>query len=340
MGILVVDDSKETLSLMGKILKNAGYGDIALAASVHEAFNCLNFYETGMNASEFELILMDIFMPDINGIEACRLIKDTERFQDIPIIIVSGMGDLSKLQSAFEAGAVDYITKPVNKVELLARIRSALKLKNEIGRRKAREKELIDLTEKLEEMNRELQRLSSLDGLTGIANRRSCDEFLEKEWRRAVRDAKPFSVIMIDIDFFKPFNDTYGHLAGDECLKAVAKTLHDLVKRPGDIICRYGGEEFIVLLPGTGLDGTVVVAEAMRAAIAALRVNNEASSVCDYITISLGAASGIPEMHKSAKDLIIAADRALYKAKKEGRNRTCIASSHEPNCSETKNGAL
>jgi diguanylate cyclase (GGDEF)-like protein len=306
---------------------NAGYPEVVTAESATDAFEQLGFYDLGGEATDVELILMDIVMPEINGIEACERLKSDERFKDIPVIIVSGMGDLQKLQSAFDAGAVDYVTKPVNKVEILARIRSALSLKRETDRRKRREHQLIELAVKLEETNRQLQCLSSLDGLTGIPNRRSCDEFMEKEWRRAVRDAQSFAMIMLDIDFFKSFNDTYGHLAGDDCLRSVATALHELVKRPGDLIGRYGGEEFIVLLPETDIKGAGAVAEAMRLAVVALGIPNAASTVADRVTLSAGVAATVPEKSTAVKDLIAAADKALYQAKKEGRNRVCFAES-------------
>lgn len=166
-----------------------------------------------------------------------------------------------------------------------------------------------------------LHLLISLDGLTGIANRRYFDEYLEREWKRAIRCGKPLSLIMCDIDYFKAYNDTYGHLNGDECLKKVALALSDTIKRPGDLVARYGGEEFAVVLPETDQHGAVIIAEILRTDVESLKIEHVNSSNSKYVTISLGVAAAIPSMDSSFTELIIAADKALYQAKKEGRNR-------------------
>jgi len=181
----------------------------------------------------------------------------------------------------------------------------------------------VDITKrKLAE--EKLQRLTSLDGLTGIANRRYFDEHFEREWKRAIRCRKPLSLIMCDIDFFKFYNDTYGHMNGDECLKKVANALNETIKRPGDLVSRYGGEEFAVVLPETDEKGALAVAEILRIDVESLKIEHINSSSSKYVTISLGVATAIPNMDSSLIELIIAADKALYQAKKEGRNRVCI----------------
>jgi diguanylate cyclase (GGDEF)-like protein len=271
--------------------------------------------------TDIDLILMDIVMPDINGIEACRLIKAVEYLQDIPIIMVTASNEIGQLQMAFAVGATDYITKPFNKLELLARVQSALRLKYEIDRRKEREKELLEATRQLAEANWMLQRLSSLDGLTGVANRRRFDEVLEQEWRRALRNKTPLSLIFIDIDFFKVYNDTYGHLMGDECLKQIAKTLSGILNRPGDLVARYGGEEFVVLLPETDTSGAITIAETLRTKVEEMKIPHLKSECSNYVTISLGVATAIPSHDSSASWLIDKADKALYQAKQEGRNQ-------------------
>ena len=325
MAILVVDDSVISLAVFQSMLKDAGYTDVITVRSAQEAFRLLGIDSGGGDGAGIDLILMDIMMPEIDGIAACRRLKADERFQDIPVIIVSGMEDLGSLQSAFTGGATDYINKPANKIELLARVRSALLLKQEMDRRKVREKELLELTRQLEEANRKLHLLSSLDSLTGVANRRFFDEYIEKEWKRAVRDAHQIAAIMIDIDFFKAFNDTYGHQAGDDCLKAVAKALQGVMRRPGDLLARFGGEEFIAVLPETGLFGAASVAEILCATIAALGIRHEKSSISDHLTISLGVASVTPDLEKTSNMLIAEADKALYRAKQGGRNRVELA---------------
>lgn len=261
----------------------------------------------------------------MDGREACRIIKSAEYLQDIPVITVTSLTEIEHLEKAFAAGATDYITKPVNKVELLARIRSALKLKYEMDRRKAREQKLLEVTSQLEEAVKKLNRLSSLDGLTGIANRRHFDDYIVSEWARGRRNARPLSLILADIDFFKAYNDTYGHQAGDECLKAVARTLQNVLNRPGDLACRYGGEEFAVVLPETPGNGAVSIAKTMCSRVESMGIVHKKSQTSNYVTISLGVATILPTSDLSPAQLISAADRALYDAKREGRNRVKTA---------------
>ncbi len=324
MSILIVDDSQDSLLLLEHILKEADYNDVLLAKSASEAFRLLNVDNPSGANAHVDLILMDILMPEIDGIKACRTIKEHGNLQGIPVIMVTAITEVKDLQLAFTVGAIDYITKPFNKVELLARVRSALRLKYEMDARKAREKELIEITRQLEAANKMLERLSYMDGLTGIANRRYFDEFIEQEWKRAMRDAIPISIILADIDHFKAFNDTYGHPAGDDCLRQVAKAFSNTIKRPGDIIARYGGEEFVAVLSGTDMAGAVSVAEAMRLRVIELGIPHVNSGVADGVSISLGVATAIPGRNTSPTTLIGSADKALYKAKEDGRNRIAV----------------
>jgi len=324
MSILIVDDSQDSLLLLEHILKEADYNDLLLAKSGAEAFHLLNMNDPLNENAHVDLILMDILMPEIDGIKACRTIKEHGHLQGIPVIMVTAVTETKELQLAFAAGAIDYITKPFNKIELLARVRSALRLKYEMDARKAREKELIELTRQLEAANEMLERLSYVDGLTGIPNRRYFDEFIEQEWKRATRDATPISIILADIDHFKAFNDTYGHQAGDDCLRQIAKTFRGAVRRPGDIIARYGGEEFVAVLSGTDMAGAVSVAEAMRLRIIELGIPHVNSGVIDKVSMSLGVATAIPGRSTYPSTLIGSADKALYKAKEDGRNRIAV----------------
>ena len=249
----------------------------------------------------------------MDGIEACRRIKSSERFTDVPVIMVTAEDSPESLQTAFEAGAMDYVKKPVNRVELAARVKSALRLKQETDRRKARERELVELTEKL-------RQLSNMDSLTELSNRRNFDQELARMWRRSQREGGPIALVMIDIDHFKCYNDEYGHVAGDECLRRVADVLRKTVKRPFDLVARYGGEEFVVLLPDTHGAGAEVVAEEMRASVEALGIPH-CRSWDDRVTISCGVAAAERVDGLDPASLVAAADRRLYQAKHAGRNR-------------------
>jgi diguanylate cyclase (GGDEF)-like protein len=181
--------------------------------------------------------------------------------------------------------------------------------------------ELDQIRRQLLETNQQLERLSTLDTLTGLANRRRFDESLRQEWRRAARDGVPLSLLFCDIDFFKGYNDSYGHLAGDECLVRVAEVLRSTFNRPGDLAARYGGEEFVLILADTNEEGAVRLAEKLRTKIESLAIPHRGSPIGSRLTISLGVATVVPTPRGGAEELIARADAALYAAKQEGRNR-------------------
>jgi len=312
MTIMIVDDSSAIRSIIKAILNEAGYSDLLFAESGEELFEQLN--------TKIDLIILDIILPNINGIDICRTLKSKKGFKDVPVVMVTALTETEPLEQAFAAGAIDYITKPINKVELLARINSILKLKHETDQRKAREKKLIEVTQKLEAAVKELNQLSSLDGLTGISNRRHFDQYINLEWKRGKRNLKPLSIILADIDFFKNYNDTYGHQAGDNCLKEVAVSLKSVLRRPGDMVFRYGGEEFAVVLPETPKGGAIVLAQKMCQTIQSLNIEHQNSEISSTLTLSLGVSSSLPASNLTPEQLIYAADQALYSAKHEGRN--------------------
>lgn len=326
MAIIIVDDSAVSQMHIKSILESAGYNDILIASAAGEVEMLLQALASRGMSSQVDLIMMDIMMPDIDGIEACRRIKSKELYQDVPVIMVTGKKDVDNLQKAFSAGAHDYITKPPNAVELLARVRSALKLKHETDRRKAREAELLQLKLQLEDANGILRRLSFADGLTGVANRRRFDEVLKQEWGRARRNNSPLSLILLDIDYFKKYNDSLGHQAGDSCLKQVAAVLKENLKRPSDLAARYGGEEFAIVLPNTELQGATHVAEIIRSKIEDLRIYHPGSEIDKRVTVSLGVSCLYPDASNSPEILLAKADKALYQAKQAGRNIVKTAS--------------
>ncbi len=321
MNILIVDDSEDQLYVLKAILSEKGYKKIHLADSADQAFGILGL-KGKKNKQDIDLILMDVKMPGINGIEACGKIKKEESLKDIPIIIVTAHKEETHLQSAFDAGAVDYITKPINVTELLARVHSALRLKMETDSRKERERELLEMAEQLDAANKQLKRMSYLDGLTAVPNRRYFEEFFTREWKSAVRVEEFISLIMFDIDCFKAYNDTYGHLNGDDCLKKIAKALNNTLKRPRDFLCRYGGEEFIAVLPDTDEKGALEVAGRFLRETKKLKMTHKTSSVNKNVTISIGVATIKPGKKEKSKSFVNKVDKALYAAKQAGRN--CI----------------
>jgi two-component system chemotaxis family response regulator WspR len=279
-------------------------------------------------ATEIEatIILQDLVMPDIDGMTLVRFYRANLDTRNIPIIVLSSKDDPQVKSDAFTNGANDYLVKLPDKIELLARIRAHSRSYLTQLERDAAFHALREMQKQLEESNRELQRLSSLDGLTGLANRRHFDEELEKEWRRAQRADLPLSLILIDIDHFKLYNDTYGHLAGDECLQQVARALKETIVRPADLIARYGGEEFVVILPETRAEGACVVAENLRKNITALQRAHSASATSEHVSISLGVAEADFASMTCLEDLIERADKGLYDAKESGRNCHQVAS--------------
>ena len=443
--ILLVDDLPENLKLLSEILSKAGY----TARSVTSGAKAIKT----ATAKRPDVMFLDILMPEMNGYEVCQAFKADPELCDIPIIFISALGDTSDKLRGFEVGGVDYITKPFQIKEVLARLEAQLtiqrqqrSLQNEIERRKEIEEVLYqsrsllssilnsaldgiaamqavrdpstgliedfrclavnpviskalqrkredltgklvlkkflsqvapnlldrfvqvvetgealtdefyypsedarwyhyvvvklgdgfavtvrDITERketelaLQEANHKLEKLVNLDGLTHIANRRHFAEYLDLEWQRHQRDQNSLSLIMIDIDYFKRYNDHNGHQGGDDCLIRVAQAIAQVPQRPTDLVARYGGEEFAVILSNTDSDGALKIAEEIQLAIATLAIPHEKSEVSDRITLSIGTASIIPALSQQVDVLIKQADQALFAAKGEGRNRTIVA---------------
>jgi two-component system, chemotaxis family, response regulator WspR len=325
MAILIVEDSQESRDHLTSLLRAGGYTDVVPAESARCAFRYLGLEEPAEAIPNVDLILMDMGIPERGGVEACALISERDRLRDVPIIMLASDQETHEIEAAFKAGAIDFVSKPPGRIELLARVRAGLRIRREAERRRAVEREAFEITRLLDAAYQRLQRVSFLDGLTEIANRRRFDEFIDLEWRRALRSPSPLSLIMIDIDFFKAFNDTYGHQRGDDCLKHVATALNVSLNRPGDLTARYGGEEFAVVLSGANRLGAGAVAETLRAKVEALAIPHAGSRVSDRITISLGVGTTIPTREARPATLIAAADRALYQAKAAGRNRVKVA---------------
>jgi len=291
--ILIVDDAPDNIHLLADALEPEYI--VLVAMDGQRALEIANRPEQPP-----DLILLDVMMPDMGGYEVCRQLKAMARTRDIPVIFVTARGAPEDEAKGLNLGAVDYISKPLHLPIVLARIRNHinLKLKSDL-----------------------LDRLAKLDGLTNIANRRRFDEVLDLEWRRAVREGGSLSMIMLDVDCFKEFNDVYGHGEGDQCLRRVARAMRGALTRPGDLLARYGGEEFAAILPDTDLDGAHNIGERMRAAVQALDIRHQHNQTVDVVTVSVGCASVQPSPQMTDRGLIETADAMLYTAKKAGRNR-------------------
>lgn len=300
--ILIVDDNVKNRHVLKDMVLSFGHIPV-LAENGIEALS-------KMKEQSPDMVLLDILMPEMSGFEVLDHMKGNNNLRHIPVIMISAVDHIYSVIKCIEKGADDYFDKPFNPKLLKARMDSSLE-----------KKRLRDIEK---EYRLRLEHLSITDGLTGIANRRFFDDFLQKEWYRALRLSKAISLIMVDVDFFKIFNDTYGHPSGDRCLTKVANTLKHTLKRAGEIVARYGGEEFIIVMPNTQLKDAIKISKEISAKIRSLEIENKDSTVSAYITVSMGIANVVPRNSSSPSAFIDKADKALYKAKAEGRNRYSV----------------
>lgn len=292
--ILVVDDMKTNISILSDLLKDEY--NIQSTISGNEAIQIA----TNEN---IDLILLDIEMPQLNGYEVCRILKSSDKTKNIPIIFITARSSEEDEEKGLNLGAIDYVTKPFSKTIVKLRIRNQIRLK-----------EKTDL----------LEQLSMYDGLTNIKNRRFFDEIFEKTYQEIKREKTNLALMMIDIDFFKPYNDNYGHGKGDKTIKEVAQSISNTLNRANDLVARYGGEEFVVLLKDIQFDGVKNVANNILNSIRNLKIKHEYSEVSQYLTISIGIAH-FDSNNKAAKiKILMTADENLYKVKNSGRNNFLI----------------
>ena len=311
--ILVVDDETTIRMTMRLAMSNEGYR----VAESNDGQQCLD----ACQQQAPDIILMDAMMPEMDGFTCCDRLQTLLGEDCPPILMITALDDRDSVDRAFEVGAMDYVTKPIHWPVLRQRVRRLLQTHwAMVELRQQVERERL-LRQQLDEANQELQRLAALDGLTQIANRRSFDDYLHYQWKLLVRERSPLSLILCDVDFFKRYNDTYGHQGGDDCLKQVAEVIRQAVKRPADLAARYGGEEFAVILPNTEAEGAVKIAEEIRSGLKALGLAHAGSQISEIVTLSLGVASVIPSNDSSWDNLIARADKALYEAKDRGRDR-------------------
>ncbi len=321
--VLLVDDQPIVAEAIRRMLQDQP--DIQLVA-------CADAAAALPKAREIRptVILQDLVMPDVDGFTLVRFFRADPQTSAIPIIVLSSKEDARDKSRAFEVGASDYLVKIPDRIELIARVRAHSRSFLAQLERDEAYRALEALKRELEIKNQELARLSLQDGLTGLANRRRLDETLDLEIRRAQRDHSALSLLLTDVDFFKKYNDTYGHLAGDECLRRVAGALERCARRPADLAARYGGEEFAIVLPDTPEEGACKVAEDIRSAVSDLEIQHLRSDVAPHVTLSLGIATVRASQSTSPSEMIQRADAALYAAKRSGRNRWVAASTLPP----------
>jgi diguanylate cyclase (GGDEF)-like protein len=305
MKVLVVDDSKVIRMLVAECIASLGH-DAVHAENGDEALSYIK-------QNPVDLVLMDVEMPGMNGFETTSAIRALNSDDWFPIVFLTTKQDDESFTNGILAGGDAYLSKPINPLRLQLTITAmeriyATRLKLQVA-----QKDLMAA-------NKELEQFAFYDKLTGLANRRNFDETLETEFGLAKRNKIPLSVIICDIDYFKIYNDTYGHQKGDGCLAAIAKVIGKTPVRPTDKACRYGGEEFTLILPDTNLQGGLIVAENTRQAVFAENIQHQGSSVASCVTLSLGLATYTGQV-KTGEELLKIADDALYRAKENGRNR-------------------
>ncbi|HHL2712537.1 TPA: diguanylate cyclase [Yersinia enterocolitica] len=289
--ILIVDDHPINIQMLYQVFSSDYH--VCMATSGKQALDvCISQHP--------DLILLDIEMPGMNGFEVCAKLKASPDTQDIPVIFVTAHIDEETETRCFSEGAVDFISKPINRNTVRARVKTHVLLKAQ-----------SDL----------LRQLVYLDGLTEVHNRRYFDKQLELEWKLSNRNQTPLSMIMIDVDFFKKYNDLYGHQGGDDCLRRIAKVIRDTLKRPADLVARYGGEEFVCLLPDTELAGAMDVAETIRLQILEQKIPHSDSTAYPFVSVSLGVCCKENNSVDSPSSFLLQADTQLYQAKNSGRNK-------------------
>ncbi len=315
--VLLVDDQRIVAEAFRRMCASVDDIEMAYCADPAKAIEV---------AAEFQptVILQDLVMPNIDGLQLLRLFRSEQATKSIPIIVLSTKEDPKIKSEAFAIGASDYLVKFPDAIEVLARIRAHSRSYLAQEQRDRAYAALRLMKVELERKNAELEALSCRDGLTGILNRRGFDDYLSKEWLRAIREVKELGLLLVDIDYFKPYNDNYGHQGGDESLRRVAQALGAALKRPNDIVARYGGEEFAVVLPDTSMAGASNIAELLRNEVERINIPHDFSTVTDHLTISIGVASLKPAPGQTPEILIEMADKALYEAKRQGRNGFCV----------------
>ncbi|MFM1908666.1 MAG: hypothetical protein RLZZ591_2343 [Pseudomonadota bacterium] len=293
--LLLVDDDPTVIQIMGRLLKPLA--SIRFASSGAEALTLAAQWVP-------DLVLLDAELGDMSGFDVMQTLRRDPLLKEIAIIFVTSHDEEALEVAMLQQGAADFITKPIRSAPLMARVQTQLKVR---------------------QLAHELRQMATQDGLTGVANRRAFDQAYAQAWRTSRRSRQPLALLMVDVDYFKRYNDHYGHQAGDTCLQAVAKQLQQLCERPGDMVARYGGEEFVLMLPNTGTSGAVHLAQTLLDGMAHIKLAHAASDVASYVTVSVGVATTEHPQCATPEGLLLAADKALYVAKDTGRARASLA---------------
>ena len=293
MAILLVDDSLDDCLLIGTYLKSADYA-VVPTNSAKEAFHYMNGLTEGKPLAPIDLILLDIKMPGFDGLDACTRIKSMKQFEAVPILMVSADTTPGTIQLAFRRGAADYIRKPVIKAELLAKVAMVLRIQEDANQRAQ--------SQKMTPQKANIQVPLTIDILTGIMNWWSFDELFEQEWGRAAREHLPISLLFVALENFKAFNDTYGYVTGDECLQKIAHVAQETFTQPGQVVARYRGAEFVVLLCGTGAEDAKPMADHLHKTIEALDLGP---------IVAVGVATAYPNEGTSRAALLTSAKNAV-----------------------------
>ncbi|EKO3490607.1 diguanylate cyclase [Vibrio fluvialis] len=312
MRILLVDDIQLERMQLAIRLKQLGHS-VEVASSGRDALDIYPRFEP-------ELILLDVSMPDMDGFEVSQEIRRRYDEEWIPIIFLSSHDEPSMIARAIESGGDDYLIKPVDKMVLNSKLLAMQRIAN-------MRRELKRTSAKLEELNRILQHQANEDGLTQVFNRRFMDEKLREMISWHGRHEMSLSVILFDVDHFKPFNDNYGHIEGDRCLHTIAQAANKLFCRSGEFVGRYGGEEFLILLTNTDVEGARAAAERIQNSIEHIHYPHAFSAIADHVTISQGVVTVTPDGHETLAQVYEKADSALYQAKTNGRNCYVISES-------------
>lgn len=301
MKVLIIDDDQSICDYLSEIVLREG----------HECYVTHNFDDaiSILQTFDIDIAFIDIYLPGKDGFEICKQIRSLYADNWIPIVFISASDTDENYEKCVSVGGDDYLVKPIRPIVVKTKLMTLERL--------ASMKKQVDVA------NKKLKRLTHQDPLTKVHNRRYLQHYLMREWRSSIRDKEPLSVIMIDIDHFKNYNDYYGHIKGDACLQKVAKCIEDTVHRPRDMVARFGGEEFLVVLPDTDINGALITAKKIQKIISERLIPHPTSDVANHLTVSMGVSSTEFE-NDSVEKLCEHADKALYVAKNKGRNRALV----------------